>query len=116
MAQETQTFKKIPMNHDVYVKLEARAKEKGITVTEYVCELIDTLIARSKISFETVIIKVPTKIMAYIRDTFGDPKEHIEYAVVEDVKADLEARTGPDMAEKLELQEIFQTIVGAKAT
>lgn len=40
---KTETMKELPVDEETYAKLEARAKEKGVTLEEYVVELSKAL-------------------------------------------------------------------------
>ena len=67
--------KQLPIENELYVKLEAKAEEKGMTLDEYVVELIDNMIGREE--FERVSIVVPKSLLRLMKDQhfFGTTKE-----------------------------------------
>ena len=67
--------KQLPIEKELYVKLEAKAEEKGMTLDEYAAELIDNMIERE--AFERVSIVVPKSLIRLMKDQhfFGTTKE-----------------------------------------
>jgi hypothetical protein len=71
--------------------------------------------AEVEIKYETITLRLPKKVLDAIRTFYGDPKEYLEKDVVDELRADIEAMTGKDLADYLDLQPVFKTILGATA-
>lgn len=67
--------KEISIEKDVYVKLEARAREKGMTPDEYAVKIINEMIDREE--FERITIFAPKILLRLMKDQhyWGTTKE-----------------------------------------
>jgi hypothetical protein len=71
-----------------------------------------------KIEYEQVTIKVPTRIMAFLRFQAAQQEmqieEHIEYQVLDSVRAEMEGFEGEELIGMLGVGPIFYEILGDK--
>lgn len=67
--------KEISIEKDVYVKLEARAREKNLTVDQYATKILDEMIDREE--FERITIFAPKILLRLMKEQhyFGTTKE-----------------------------------------
>lgn len=79
---------------------------------------------KPQIEYENITVKIPKGILDLLREvapvTKTTPKEWVEYAIVEQVRAGLESDeflpTPQDMAEQFKLNPIFKEITGTEVT
>ncbi len=70
-----------------------------------------------KIEYETITVRIPKKIMSFLRETktlTETPEEYLEYTIVDSVRADIDGGVFSDperIAEGYGLQPVFQAIV-----
>lgn len=64
------------------------------------------------IEYEQVSLKVPKAVMDYLRRIYGNAIKHLEYTVVDHVRADLEAMSGNQLAGLFGLEPVFKNILG----
>jgi hypothetical protein len=72
-----------------------------------------------EIEYETVTLKIPKRLMAFLRCNTQTPVEqYLEYTIVESVRADVDAEVfalGPrEIAESANLNPIFKEITGTE--
>ncbi|MGD0071877.1 MAG: hypothetical protein ABSB71_10000 [Candidatus Bathyarchaeia archaeon] len=69
-----------------------------------------------EIEYEQVTIKVPKRIMAFLRFAAGrrdvQVEEEIEYDLLDNVRAEMEGLNGEELISMLELGQIFYDILG----
>jgi len=66
------------------------------------------------IEYETISLRVPKKIMDFMRSiplNYPGPIEWLEFNIVDQIRADLEATTGEEMINWYGLGSIFETIL-----
>lgn len=68
--------------------------------------------SKEEIEYEEVTIRVPKRVMDYLRRIYGDAVEHLEYHVVDHVRADLDAMSGRELVGLFGLETVFQTVLG----
>jgi hypothetical protein len=68
-----------------------------------------------EIEYEQVTIKVPKRIMAYLRFMAGrrdvQVEEEIEYDLIDNVRAEMEGMNGEELISTLEVGQIFYAIL-----
>ena len=67
--------------------------------------------SKEKIEFEQVTLKVPKAVMEYLRRIYGDPVKWLEYEAVDQVRADLDAMSGRNLADIFGLEPVFETVL-----
>lgn len=63
------------------------------------------------IEYEEVTIKVPKLVMDYLRRIYGNAIKHLEYAVVDHVRADIEAIDHERITDLFSLAPVFKTVL-----
>jgi hypothetical protein len=67
------------------------------------------------VEFELVTLRVPKKIMEYLRmmekANSETPTEYLEYSLVDVVRAELQAQTGKELCDLFDLNPIFKALV-----
>jgi len=66
----------------------------------------------AQITYEEITVRVPKAVLDFVKEFYGDPKKHLEHEIVNWVRVDLEDITGKDLAERFNLQQAFQAILG----
>ena len=90
------------------------------TVKERLEKLKETYPEKTPIEYEQVTVKVPKAVMDLLRFSESvieqTPKEYIEWAIVEHVRAGIDARdfmpSSLDLTNKFNLNPVFQQIIG----
>jgi hypothetical protein len=96
------------------------AEKEGISPEEALSRIVRTYLDKLKktepIEFEQVTIKVPKRIMAFLRFQAGyrdvQVEEEIEYDLLDNVRAEMEGLNGEELISMLEVGRIFYDILG----
>lgn len=68
-----------------------------------------------QIEYETVTVRVPKKLMDWLKimpqTSGGTPQQELEYLIVDEIRADIEGRTGLELIESLGLGPIFYELL-----
>ena len=71
-----------------------------------------------EIEYETVTLRIPKKIMDFLRSMEKPwnqtPTEYLEYQLIDEVRADLEAATGEEFIAWFDLATVFYQVLGDK--
>jgi len=74
----------------------------------------------AKIEFENVTLRIPKRLMDFLRRTPGgygsSPVAYLEYSVVDHIKADLEALSSEEIIEWSGLGPVFRAILNDERT
>ena len=67
---------------------------------------------KETVEFESVTLKVPKKVMDYLKRMYGDPIKWIEDDIVDSIRADIDAMEPERIRKLFNLVPVFKTILG----
>lgn len=66
---------------------------------------------KEKIEYESVTVKVPKRIMRFLKAFYGDPEEWLEYRIVEVINSRIDAIDKDHVIDCFNLGPVFENIL-----